>query len=103
MNYHDLHRMQQLLIEIPKGKVTTYGILAKRMRTSPRYIGYLLKNNPDPVTYPCYKVIKTDRSIGGYSGHISGEKVHEKRNKLRADGVSFDNSDRISAADIYTY
>lgn len=47
------------LKSIPKGKVTTYGAIAKaigRPRSS-RIVGYALHCNPSPETIPCYKVL----------------------------------------------
>lgn len=48
---------------IPKGKVTTYGALAKRFRTSPRAIASMLHANRELERYPCYKVIHTDGRV----------------------------------------
>lgn len=66
----DLKKIQRLLLKIPRGKVTTYRFLAKalHMPKSWRYIGYLLKSNPEPDKYPCYKVVRSDGNVGGYSG-----------------------------------
>jgi len=71
---------------IPKGKVTTYGILAKAMGRPKayRYAGNLLGRNPYPDEYPCYKVVKGSGEIGGYSGK---QDVKEKTRRLRKDGV----------------
>jgi O-6-methylguanine DNA methyltransferase len=93
MNQQDLIKLQKLLLKIPKRKVTTYGRLAKAMNQprSPRYIGYLLKNNPKPDKYPCYKVVKSNGGIGGYSG-TGG--VKEKIRRLRTDGIII-NSGRV--------
>jgi len=74
----DLKKVQELLLAIPRGKVTTYGIMAKimNMPQKARYIGRLLGSNPYPDKYPCYKVVKSDGSVGGYSGSKGvGEKI----------------------------
>jgi len=60
-------KMRQLLRRIPKGKVTTYGALAKKLGTSPRAVGMMLMHN-DPHAAPCYKVVRADGTLGGYSG-----------------------------------
>ncbi len=60
-------KMRVLLNRIPKGKVTTYGILARKLGTSPRAVGAMLRCN-DPAKAPCYKVVKSDGSPGSYSG-----------------------------------
>jgi len=76
-------KMRQLLRRIPKGKVTTYGILAKKIGTSPRAVGIMLMHN-DPHAAPCYKVIKADGNLGGYSGPGG---IREKARLLAKDGV----------------
>jgi len=66
----DLFRLQKLLLRIPRGRVATYGGMAGalRMPKSARYVGFLLKSNPEPDRYPCYKVVRSDGAVGGYSG-----------------------------------
>jgi O-6-methylguanine DNA methyltransferase len=76
-------KMRQLLRRIPKGKVTTYGVLAKKLGTSPRAVGIMLKHN-DPRVAPCYKVVRADGTLGGYSGPGG---VKEKIRMLKRDGV----------------
>lgn len=75
-------RFEKLVRKIPKGKVTTYGILAKRLGIHPRTVGILLKNNKDLVKIPCYRVVYSDGRIGGYSRGIK-RKVH----LLKRDGI----------------
>lgn len=86
----DLRKLQQLLLKIPKGRVTTYGHLSRAIGLPKgwRYTGYLLKSNPEPDNYPCYKVVRSDGSVSGYSGPGG---VKEKIRRLRRDGVSIDN------------
>ncbi|EKD30103.1 MAG: hypothetical protein ACD_78C00156G0009 [uncultured bacterium (gcode 4)] len=67
---------------IPRGKVATYGILAKHFHTSPRAIASMLAANTLLDTYPCYRIIHTDGRIGGYR-----EWTEEKIRRLYADGI----------------
>ena len=56
--------------QIPKGKVTTYGILANisgRPKAS-RAVGTILGANPHPIVVPCHRVVRSDGTLGGYSG-----------------------------------
>ena len=77
-----------LLKKIPKGKVTTYGSLARLCKTSPRAIGMIMKTNPYPNECPCYKVVGSDGSLVGYSGK-GGLKTKIKL--LERDGVEVSN------------
>ena len=81
--------MQLLLAKIPKGKVTTYGIIAKKLRVHPRVAGKLLSKNPDGVKYPCYKVIRSDGSLGGYT---SKRGIKDKIKKLEKDKIVIKNN-----------
>ena len=67
-----------LLTKIPKGKVSTYGELAKKAKTSPRAVGQIMRRNEHPELYPCYKGVASSGKIHGYSGCMSG-KTHDKK------------------------
>ena len=83
MKQIDLKNLQHLLLKIPKGKVTTYKEIARAMGTKGyRYIGQLLGKNPEPDKYPCYKVVCSNGSLGGYSGGLK-----DKIRRLKADGI----------------
>jgi len=77
-----------LLKSIPKGKVVSYGELARVCKTSPRAIGRIMKYNKDPASCPCYKVVGSDGKLVGYSGK-GGLKT--KRKLLERDGIKFVN------------
>ena len=57
------------LLQVPEGKVTTYGDLAKAvgLKNGQRIIGTIMKNNPFPVIVPCHRVVRSDGKIGGYA------------------------------------
>jgi methylated-DNA-[protein]-cysteine S-methyltransferase len=65
------------LLKVPKGKVTTYGELARAvgLENGQRVIGQIMNRNPFPVVIPCHRVVKSDGKIGGY---FYGEKVKTK-------------------------
>ena len=71
---------------IPKGKVTTYGALAKAFGNprAGRATGNALRANPNPIVVPCHRVVKSDGSIGGYSGS-GGSRTKERL--LEKEGV----------------
>jgi O6-methylguanine-DNA--protein-cysteine methyltransferase len=78
-------KLQELLLKIPKNKVTTYKILARELKIHPRAVGRLLSKN-DPRKAPCYKVVYSSGKVGGYS---SG--VKEKIKLLKKDGIEIRN------------
>ena len=47
------------LLQVPEGKVTTYGDLAKAvgLKNGQRVIGTIMKNNPFPVIIPCHSCL----------------------------------------------
>lgn len=53
--------------KIPKGKTATYKEIAEKLDTSPRAVGQALKRNKDYKNIPCHRVIKSDKTIGGYN------------------------------------
>jgi methylated-DNA-[protein]-cysteine S-methyltransferase len=84
----------RILAEVPEGKVTTYGDLAKELarrdsRWSPnasRAVGTTMKNNPCAPQIPCHRVIKSDGSVGSFRGGAEGA-VDEKIRMLREEGI----------------
>ena len=62
-------KVYRKLLQVPKGKVTTYSELANAvgLKNGQRTIGMIMKKNPYPVIVPCHRVVKSDGTIGGYS------------------------------------
>lgn len=51
-------RVYELVAKVPKGKVTTYGIIAKQLGgKGARAVGGALHKNEDPSTVPCHRVV----------------------------------------------
>ena len=65
------------LLDVPKGKVTTYGELAKAvgLKNGQRVVGKIMNQNPYPVIIPCHRVVMSSGKIGGYA---FGEDVKTK-------------------------
>ena len=76
----------EYLTMIPDGKVVTYGQIAEWMGNKgyARVVGNLLHQNPDPVRYPCYKVVN---SQGRLTGRFAFGGINVQKERLEADGV----------------
>lgn len=81
-----LHPVYQLLLNIPKGKVTTYGAIGKQLGLNPRHVGRILHLNSGAPKIPCHRVIKSDGSIA--SGYAFGG-PDEQRKMLEEESVKF--------------
>lgn len=61
-------KVYELLNKIPKGKVTTYKILAEKLGMKGyRAIGQIVGKNPNAPQVPCHRVVRTDGGLGGYA------------------------------------
>ena len=79
-------RVWELVRKIPKGKVTTYGTIAKKLHMSPRFVGHALHLNPDGELTPCHRVVNRDGRVAlGYA--FGGAGV--QRERLEEEGVKF--------------
>jgi len=77
---------------IPKGKVTTYGLIAKKLKTKAyRAVGNACRNNPYAPRVPCHRVVKSAGAIGGFGGKTSGRTVNEKVRLLTKENVEVKN------------
>ncbi len=81
-------KIYKKLLEVPKGKITTYGELAKAvgLKNGQRAVGKIMNKNPYPVIIPCHRVVKSDGTIGGYA---YGEEI--KSDMLTREGIIIKN------------
>ncbi len=57
-----------MLRQVPKGKVTSYGQIAKKLNSkSYRAIGKIIGQNRDIPNTPCHRVVKSDGALSGYA------------------------------------
>jgi AraC family transcriptional regulator of adaptative response/methylated-DNA-[protein]-cysteine methyltransferase len=61
-------RVWQALREIPLGATRTYSDVARAIGqpTAIRAVGHACATNPTSIVVPCHRVIRTDRTMGGY-------------------------------------
>ena len=79
-------------MRIPKGKVSTYGKLAKRagIPGGARAVGRIMACNPYPLVVPCHRVVQADGGLCGFGGGLK-----MKRDLLNIEGVTFDSKGRV--------
>ena len=94
------HEVYKKLLQVPKGKVTTYSELAKAvgLKNGQRAIGRIMNKNPFPVVIPCHRVILSNGKIGGYAW---GEKI--KSNMLSKEGIKIKKGKILDSDMIYRF
>ncbi len=81
-------KIYSILRKVPKGKVVTYGQLARMAgnRKAARAVGAFMRLNQDAPHTPCHRVVASNGEMTGYSG-LGG--IKKKKKMLVAEGVHF--------------
>ena len=76
------------IAEIPKGRVATYGQIAKMigLPRHARLVGYALRNSPDDIELPWHRVVN---ARGESAFPPDSDHALRQRTLLEAEGVSF--------------
>tara|TARA_B100001564_G_C20442677_1_gene579682 strand:- start:98 stop:559 length:462 start_codon:yes stop_codon:yes gene_type:complete len=82
-------RVWDQLRKVPYGKTTSYGQIAKRLRTSPRAVGGALGRNNLMMSVPCHRVVAKDGRLTGFTS-VGGIKA--KRRLLKIENKSSNKS-----------
>ncbi len=79
-------KVYEFLKTIPKGKVVTYSQIAEYLgnKNLCRVVGNILHNNPDPIRYPCYKVVNRK---GELSRNFGDGGIEVQKQRLLSDGI----------------
>ena len=79
-------KVWKYLKKIPRGSVKTYSQVANSIGKplAVRAVANAISKNPYPVKIPCHRVIRSDGSLGGYSGK-GGTKT--KKMLLKKEGI----------------
>jgi len=80
-------RTWNYLRQIPRGTIKTYAQVAKAIgkQSAARAVANAIGKNPYPVTIPCHRVIRSDGSLGGYSGKGG---IKTKKKLLKKEGIN---------------
>lgn len=81
-------RVYILVAKIPKGKVTTYGMLAEAcgIKSAARTVGWAL-NGASATNLPCHRVVNR---FGALTGRVHFGDPTLMENLLKSEGVLFD-------------
>jgi methylated-DNA-[protein]-cysteine S-methyltransferase len=76
-------RCYDLLRKVPKGRVTTYGEIARALGSSgARAVGNAMNKNPYAPEVPCHRVVGAGGNIGGFASGV-GNKIE----LLKGEGI----------------
>ena len=76
-------RCYKILRRVPKGKVTTYGNVAKALRSKAyQAVGNAMNKNPYSPEVPCHRVINSNGFVGQFARGINA-----KVKLLKSEGV----------------
>ncbi len=87
-------RIYEVVKNIPKGKVATYGQVAM-LAGNPRWarvVGYALHNNPSPGVIPCHRVVNREGRVA--TGFAFGGGATQ-RELLEKEGIIFESDGHI--------
>jgi len=80
-------RVWKLLKQIPKGKITTYKIIAKKLNTKAyRAVGNACHNNPYFPVAACHRVVYSNGFVGGFA-----DGTKKKIKLLQKEGIKIKN------------
>jgi len=76
-------KVYKLLSQIPKGKVTTYKLVADKLNSKAyRAVGSACNKNPYTPKIPCHRVVNSDGRVGGFAKG-TGKKIE----MLKKEGI----------------
>ena len=87
-------KIYDVVCQIPKGKVATYGTVA-RLAGNPRWarvVGYALHNNPAPGVIPCHRVVNREGTVAEIFVFGGG---NVQRQMLEQEGITFETDGHI--------
>ena len=87
-----------LVRQIPAGRVSTYGEVAKALgdKRYARAVGKYMNKNPNADTMPCFKIVKSDGELGGF-----GLGIEDKIRRLKEDGINVKNGKIVNFKKVF--
>lgn len=80
-------KVYEFLRTIPSGKVVTYGQIGEYLgnKKLARVIGNILHTNPNPIKWPCYKVVNSKGELARNFGDVGG--IETQKQRLEKDNI----------------
>lgn len=87
-------KVYEFLKTIPKGKVVTYGQIARHLGNQylARAVGNILHDNPDPSQFPCHRVVNSKGKVAENYAFGGGT---AQRKRLEDEGIVFERNGSI--------
>jgi methylated-DNA-[protein]-cysteine S-methyltransferase len=77
-----------VLLKVPKGKVTTYKEIARKLNSKAyRAVGNAMNKNPYAPAVPCHRVVKSNGEVGGFAYGVK-----KKIEMLKKEGIEIKNN-----------
>src|SRR4051812_46405764 len=94
MNFNQ--KVWAITARIPKGKITTYGDIAKALGSpqASRAVGNALNRNPYAPGVPCHRVVGSTGALTGFAGGLD-----KKRQLLADEGIACE-GDRVALSPV---
>jgi methylated-DNA-protein-cysteine methyltransferase-like protein len=94
-------KVYDIVTQIPRGKVATYGMIAKKCDAprASRQVGWALNRNPNPGAIPCHRVVNR---FGYLSGGFAFGGIEAQKALLMSEGVKV-NSDYKVDLNVYLW
>jgi deoxyribonuclease V len=86
-----------LVKQIPEGKISTYGNIAKALGDikASRAVGRMMNQNPDADKMPCFKIVYSDGRLGGF-----GLGIEDKIRRLNNENIDVKNEKIVDFEDV---
>lgn len=81
-----MNKVYSLIKKIPKGRVSSYNIIANKLKLHPRRVAKILNKNCDK-DIPCHRVVMNSGKLGGYN-----KGTNRKIVLLRKEGIKIKNN-----------
>ena len=92
-------KVYELTRKIPKGKITTYKIIAEKLGMKAyRAVGQALNKNPYAPIVPCHRVVNSEGHLHGFAHGLK-----KKAELLRKEGIKIKNNKIVGFEKVMFY